>query len=62
MSVQVLQVRFPGLLVAISVERYRRRREGRFSLGHPVKAAQDRPIQRFPSVAGVEPSLMKFQM
>jgi hypothetical protein len=62
MSVQVLRVRFPGLLIAVSVERPRRRREDRTPSNDVMKARRDRLAQRFPSVAEIEPSLIKLQM
>ncbi len=61
MSVQVLKIRFPGLLVAISVEQPHRRNEEHPPVGAPVQTGRDHVAQRFPSVAGIQPSLMKLQ-
>jgi hypothetical protein len=62
MSVQVLQVRFPGLLVAVSVERQHRQREGCPPSSIPAKVKRNRSAQRFSSIAGIEPNLIKLQM
>jgi hypothetical protein len=62
MSVQVLQVRFPGLLVAVSVERRRRQREDRPPSSIPVKVKRNRSAQRFSFTTGIEPDLIKLQM
>ncbi len=61
MSVQVLKIRFPGLLVSVSVEQPHRRKEEHPSAGAPAQTGRDRVAQRFPSVAGIQPSLMKLQ-
>jgi hypothetical protein len=62
MSVQVLRVRFPGLLIAVSVERPRHRREGRLLSSNPAKMERNRLARRFSPVTGIEPSLIKLQM
>ena len=61
MSVQVLKFRLPGLLVAVSLERPRRRWESRPLGETPVKVEGHRSDQRFSYTAGMEPSLPKFQ-
>ena len=62
MSVQVLRVRFPGLSVAVSVERPRRQQEGRLSPSNHTKAKRAQPDQRFSTAIGVESSLIKLQI
>jgi len=62
MSVQVLRIRFPVLSVAISLERPRRRREGRPRAGVPSEGAFDRLAQRSCPITGTLPNLIKLQM
>ncbi len=62
MSVQVLRVRFPGLSVAVSVERARRRRQDRLPPNNSARVAHAGPDRRLSTVAGMEPSLIKLQM
>jgi len=62
MSVQVLRIRFPALSVAISVERPRRRREGRPRVSVPSESALARLAQRSRPSAGTAPNLIKLQM
>ena len=63
MSVQVLQVRFPGLLVAVSVERQRYQRRGRIPSSNTAKVeVRSDSVRRLSSVPGIEPSQIKLQM
>jgi hypothetical protein len=64
MSVRVWQVRFPGLLVAVSVERPSCRRKGRSSVDIPANIGQGHGqlALRPPSATGMAPSLIKLQM
>ena len=62
MSVQVLRFRFPGLSVAVSVERSRRQRKERPPSNKIAKLGCGRPSRRFHSVAEIEPSLIKLQI
>jgi hypothetical protein len=62
MSVQVLRVRFPGLSVAVSVERSHRQGKSRLLPSAPKKMERARSDRRFSAVPGVEPSLVKLQM
>ena len=63
MSVKVLRIRFPGLLVAVSVEQPHRRRLNREypSESASAWAEHDCVARRFPSIAEIEPNLMKLQ-
>jgi hypothetical protein len=61
-SAQTLRIRLPGLLVAVSLEHPRRRRESRPPGKAPAEVGGDRLAQRLPSVTGMEPSLVKLQM
>ncbi len=61
MSVQVLRIRFPGLLVAVSVERPHRRKRECPPGSASARAEHDYVARRFPSIAGIEPNLMKLQ-
>jgi hypothetical protein len=62
MSVRVWQVRFPGLLVAVSVERPSRRRKGRSPVSTPTKVGHGQLALRPPSATEMAPSLIKLQM
>jgi len=57
MSVQVMQVRFPGLLVAVSVERPHWRKKKRLPEITPTRAGREYVARRFPSVTGIGLSL-----
>jgi hypothetical protein len=61
MSVQVMQVRFPGLLVAVSVERPQRRKKKRPPESTPAWAGREYVAQRFPPITGIESNLIKLQ-
>jgi hypothetical protein len=62
MSVRVWQIRFPGLLVAVSVKRPSRQRKGRSPIGIPTKVGHGQLALCPPSATGMAPSLMKLQM
>ncbi len=61
MSVQVMQVRFPGLLVAVSVERPHRRKKKRSPEITPAWAGREYVARCFPPITGIEPNLIKLQ-
>jgi len=62
MSVQVLRFRFPGLSVAVSVERSRRQRKEHPLSDNVVKVKRDHLVRQHPSIAEIEPSLIKLQI
>ena len=62
MSVRAWRVRFPGVLVSVSVERSCRQRKGGSPADTLVKVGRDRAVPCLPSAAGAEPNLMKLQM
>ena len=62
MSVRVWQVRFPGLLVAVSVERPSCQRKDRSLVVAPIKVRHNQLALRPPSPTEVAPSLIKLQM
>ncbi|MCP4541164.1 MAG: hypothetical protein GY832_28860 [Chloroflexi bacterium] len=62
MSVQVLRIRFPGLSVAVSVERPRRQQKDRLLPNNSAKVERDQSDWRFFAVTKAESSLIKLQM
>jgi len=62
MSVQVMRVRFPGLLVAISVEWPHRRKKKCPPESTPARAEREYVIQRFSPITGIESNLIKLQV
>ncbi len=62
MSVQVLRVRFPGLSLAVVVERSRRQRKERPPSNDVVKVGYDHPVWRSPNTVLINPNLIKFQI